>query len=528
MARRVFSTFHLRLSFLRHLTTKPPFTDANPLSTEAEALLTTNPPPSYNSPALPKALSLLTRAVAQNSPRAKTLLASMHREGLGVKRDIPLATSLFTEAAESGDPVAQCSLGSLLLQCAREEDESIDHRHVSGTDFAVDVASDGTMRGRLTMEGPTNDAPTPAALVRRVRKERRKAGFTDAQAAEFELHRQQKREQKLQQDTVIAIDWLEIAAAQGNDVAMVMLGNEAVEEDPPKAMEWYQRAIKAGRNTDAYFNVGHLLTNGAKGIEKDPKAAFTKFAMAAQLGNASAQFYLGHLYRVGSREVDIDEASARQYIDLAADQGHPAALHYLALMHRNGEGGLEPSQGTFMRYLTASAKGGYAPAHTLLGDMYYKGEDGVEVDYERALQYFKQAGDLGEADAFCSAAAMNFHGIGTAEDHHEAFLLYQKAAELGSIQALRNIGTMYFHGHGVPANQKVAEHFFVVADENEAKLLEQESKHLEKSIENMPAPKHPMADIPDFVKKDPPMETHPEDSLQDSALSRKLSTMPKE
>lgn len=478
------------------------FNDPNPLAAEAERILTAIDSPSPNDPSLKRALSLLEDAISQESPRAKTLLASMHNAGLCTDPDEREASRLFCEAAEEGDPVAQYSLGVLGLEQVKAQEEAIG-ANIKSTDFVVDIDDKGEMRGRLELEredGSQEEAPRPADLVRRVRKARRKAGFTDQESKEYENHRAEERQKQLTEQRNLALLWLERSADQGHDEAMVTLGNELIQEDPIRAVELYERAVKTSRNTDAYYNLGQIYTKGLEDISPDPKLAYRNFAMAAQLGDVSAQFYLGHLYRVGSREVEVDLASSRQYIEMAAEQGHPGALHYLALMHRNGEGGLEVNNGAFQRYLSASADAGHGPAFSFLGEMHYKGTDGTDVDYEKALSFFLKAGELQESDALCSAAAMYFHGFGTEEDHHQAFLLYQEAALLGNVQALRSIGSMYFYGHGVPANRTVAEHFFKAADENEAASQTEGTDHMNQPVERTPAPKHPMADIPQFVK----------------------------
>ncbi|KAI0566546.1 hypothetical protein FGB62_7g547 [Gracilaria domingensis] len=473
------------------------FDDNNPLSQEAEKLLTENLQSSSEN--AQRALHLLKVAVSQGSPRAKTLLGSMFREGLIVNENRGEAMRLFNEAAEQGDPAAQCSLGALKLQGVKEKRVEGMQNSVTETDFAVDLNEQGEARGVLhieTKDGPLLDAPKPAELVRKVRKERRKAGFTDQEALEFEEFKKRKHEEALEKERQDAISWLELAAQQGNDEALVVLGNEILQEDPNRAVELYEAAIKNGHNVDAYYNLGQLYSKGLGSIEPDEKAALKNFAMAAQLGDPSAQFYLGHLYRVGSKEIKVDLASSRQYIEMAAAQEHPGALYYFSLMHRDGEGGLEISHGAFLRYLYKAASLDHGPAHACLAELHYTGSEDVDVDYPAALTHFLAAGRLGEADAYCSAAAMYFHGFGTEEDHHEAFLLYQKAAELGSVQALRNIGSMYYHGHGVPPNKKVAEHFFRVADEREADTQKSADLHMQTPVDTKEAPKHPMADVP--------------------------------
>lgn len=502
-----------RLSQYRSLSSSKTteFIDPNPLAAQAESLLTSVADP-HGDPQhddIQKAYKLLTEAVTQNSPRAKTLLASLYREGVSVSKDIPTALRLFLEAANDGDPIAQCSLGFLQLELIEQEWNGKDN-DVVGTALYIHENDKGEQRAHVELETKDGqkltDPPTPAQLVREIRKARKKAGFSDAQSREFEEYKQEKKNQTLKERKEIAITWLQRAADQGNTTAMVQLANEILHQKPLDAIAWYERAIKKDKNTDAYFNLGQIYSEGVDGVPVNKKNALKNFAMAAQLGDASAQFYLGHLYRIGSESVNVDMESSRQYIQLAVDQGHPGAQYYLALMYRNGEGGLEISESAFRKHLYASAAGGHGPANSCLADMYYKGSDGVKADYQEALKYFLKAGELGEQDALCSAAAIYFHGIGVKEDKHQAFLLYQEAIKLGSVQALRSVGSMYFHGHGIPANKKIAQHFFQVADETEENLNESEREHERKPIGRTDAPKHPMADIPRFTEKISPSD----------------------
>ncbi|CAN8061562.1 unnamed protein product [Agarophyton chilense] len=446
-----------------------------------------------------RVLEILKTAVSQNSPRAKTLLGSLFREGIIVEKNRDEALRLFNEAAEQGDPTAQCSLGAFKLQVVKEKMVEGMHDTVKHTDFTVDINERGEARGMLHVEskggGPV-DAATPAELVRRVRKARRKAGFTDEQAREFEEFKIRKEEEAMAAERQDAISWLERAVQQDNVEAFVILGNEILQEDPKRAIDLYEAAVQRGRNVDAYYNLGQIYTRGLGSVAPNAKAALKNFAMAAQLGDSSAQFYLGHLYKVGSEEIKLDLASARQYIEMAAAQDHPGALYNLALMHKDGEGGLEISHGAFLRYVNQAANLDHGPAHVCLAELYYTGSNGIDVDYKKALYHFLAAGRLGEAEAYCSAAAMHFHGFGTDEDQHQAFLLYQKAAEFGSTKAFRNIGSMYFHGHGIPSNKNVAEHFFRVADERESASRKSDEVHLQKPVASTEAPKHPMADVP--------------------------------
>lgn len=459
------------------------FRDTNEHAKQAEKLITALHEPSTSHPDIVRAAELAQKAVSEGSSRGKTLLGSLYREGFGVKKDYETAERLFLEASEAGDPIAQCSLGVLKLQLLKEEENP----EIEPTDFAVAVDEEGkfvaSRIGLSKADGtPVNDKTTPAQLVRKVRKARRKAGFSDLDAQEYETYRQREEEKMRKMQRREAHAWLERSIEQGNDTAILALANDLIREDATRAVELYERAAKEHRNIDAYYNLGQIYERGVGDVPVDLKASFKNFSMGAQLGDASAQFYMGHLYHTGSFVTETDPNMARRYIEMAVNQGHPGAIYYYALMHRNGECGLEENFDEFRRYMHLSAQGGHGPALACLGDMYYHGSDGVETDYGKALEYFTRAGKNGESEALCSAAAMHFHGTGTKQDRLQAFNLYQDAAVKGSINALRNLSSMHFYGHGVPANKKLSEHFMRVADETERSQKEASEQGARKSI----------------------------------------------
>lgn len=475
---------HARIS-VRYL-----FVDANASAARAERAL--------DKGVVAEAVRHARDAAAEGSARGATILGCLARGGVGVVQDAAEAERLLRVGADAGDPFGQAALGGLLIDKLGEVAESVEG------DIVLDIGDDGVPRPRVEFKGATGgegDAPTPAELVRRVRKARKKAGFTDAQAREYEEFREAEEQKKRDAEREQALNWLRAAVDQNHAPAMVTLGNAILDEDPVNAVHLYERAVKTSRDTDAYFNLGQIYTKGLPGIEPDSKAALKNFAMAAQLGDASAQFYMGHMYRVGSEDVKVDLESSRQYVELAAEQNHPGALFYLALMHRNGEGGLEANEGAFRRYLQRSVDIGHGPAASCLADMFYKGTDGTDVDYERALELFTKAGRAGESEALCSAAAMHFHGLGTPKDDHKAFLLYQDAAQIGSIAAMQNLGSMYYHGEGVPRSKTVAEHFFKMVDKMQQQIQDEAAAHQQVGIKRTSAPKHPMTDIPRHVKE---------------------------
>lgn len=476
-----------------------PFHDSNPSAVKAEKMIRSlERRPTSSDPVVIKAAELVKKAVSEGSTRGKTILASMYREGLGVDKDVDTAFCLFEEASKSGDPVAQCSLGDLTLNTLKEED---DHHRLTPSDLRIAVDEHGEQKAAhvefVKPDGTTaSDRTTPSELVRRVRKARRKAGFSDSQALAYEHHRGEEEEKAMQEARAVAHNWLECSIDQGFDQAMVVLANDIFTNHPERAVELYERAGKSAQNTDAYFNLGQIYENGAEGISPDFKKSFKCYGLSAQFGDPAGQVYMAHLYRNGSPEVDANEKLAVEYMEMAVQQHHPPALYFWAVMHLNGECGLYKDVDLFRATMKESAELEFPPALACLGDMYYKGTEGTEMDYEKALDCFTRAGHLGESDAMCSAAAMHFRGLGTKVNEHEAFMLYQEAALHDSVPALRNIASMYFYGQGVPTNKKMAEHFMQVADTTEQNQRDEKLKGADQTIRTTPVPAHSMPPQP--------------------------------
>jgi TPR repeat protein len=483
-----------------------PFHDADPDASAAEALLNAledSPPAGETAAArarrhgdvVARAFPLARAACDRGSPRGATLLGYLYRDGLGVAADAEAARGLLTRAAEAGDPFAQLGIGTMIYEGLVKHPGNVGGEHEwaspvaaagagsgggrfaeSGREIVVEMNESGAPMARFNMSDGLKDvgAPeTPADIVRRVRKARRKAGYSDQEAMAFEQQKQQEVREDFLSLRAEVVMWFRKASDQGNDAAAVALANIILREDTSAAVALYERAAKGSHVPSAHFNLAQLYYAGLNGVAKDEKLALKHFSMAAHLGDASAQFFVGHLYRVGEMGVEIDLAACLQYVQLAAAQGHAAAMYYLALMHRNGEGGLEVSRGMFRKYVEASGELGHGEALACLADMYYKGTDGVRVNYEKALSLYQKAGRAGEAEALCSAAAMVYHGFGTKAQKHKAFLLYQEAAVAGSSAALHNIGSMYFAGDGVPKSDSMAEHFFRLVEERQKAEKEQ-------------------------------------------------------
>jgi TPR repeat protein len=281
-------------------------------------------------------------------------------------------------------------------------------------------------------------------------------------------------------------DFLEQAAALEHPVALVQLGNLALQdakkkganqqESIHKAMDLFRRSGQVG-NRVGWYNLGQLLWTGYPALDEDHSEddddeppteqilapdlheATEAFTNAIDLGDPDAMYLVGvHRMTTGHKEPIF---SGMRLIDKAGGLGHGGALYYLALLHLNGEEkiGLAPiTMDEFMERLDRAVEAGSLDARFTRGHSYYHGTEGYPQDSRKALVDFLKAADEGHADAAVSAGAMLHSGIGVVQDQQKAFELYQHAGELGSIEGWQNVVACYTTGEGVPKSPQTAKY----------------------------------------------------------------------
>ncbi len=89
------------------------------------------------------------------------------------------------------------------------------------------------------------------------------------------------------------------------------------------------------------------------------------------------------------------------------------------------------------------------------GEDYYYGR-GVAQDYSRAVQCFREAADMGNAEAQHMMGECCYLGQGVDQDYTEAVEWYRKSAEQGCAKGQNALGYCYNNGRGVEENKALA------------------------------------------------------------------------
>ena len=233
------------------------------------------------------------------------------------------------------------------------------------------------------------------------------------------------------EDDVEAVRWFRKAAEQGHKYGQYNLGicyysGEGVDKNYVEAVKWFRKAAEQGYSK-AQNNLGNCYSNG-EGVEQNYTEAVTWFRKAAEQGYKYGQYNLGFCYYHGNG-VDKDDVEAAKWFRKSAEQGYESAKEKLEEIN------------------TALATKNYQ-----LGTDYYYGQNGKTKDYSQAVIYFRQAAEMGHADAQNYLGLCYDHGSGVNEDDVEAVKWYRKAAEQGDKYGQFNLGLCYQYGHGVTKN----------------------------------------------------------------------------
>lgn len=195
--------------------------------------------------------------------------------------------------------------------------------------------------------------------------------------------------------------------------------------NPALAAQWYGAAA-AQDHAGAMIALGYQFEKG-QGVEANIEKAFELYERAARLGTPDAMFNVFRFYLTG-KGVKADPEKAKTWLDKAAAAGSIDAKKELAKV---GRGAYEaPGRDLTVAAFSAQAKKAYSTS----------------------VRLYRQAADLGNADAAVALGQHYAQGLGVPKDLKEAARLFRVAAEKGSPAGQAQLGFAYENGEGVPEN----------------------------------------------------------------------------
>lgn len=348
---------------------------------------------------LPRGTAELLLAAKAGLATAFYFLGWINEQGIGQPQDFAEAAGYFEKAAERGVIQAQTRFALYLLQG-------------KGVTRRIDRAETWLRR---------------AALGR------------DAEAAALlgDLH---IRGEDIAPNYLEAASWYQIAAELGHGpaargLALLYLTGNGVHRDPDEAAKWFRISAECGdRVADA--DLGNLALTGV-GSEEDRHGMQQRFLQSAENGDLVGAFNVGVCYAEGVGTMR-DDTRAAYWMQRAAD-GVVNAQYWLGRMYLEGRG-LTADMSLAVQWLSKAAQARMIEAMILLAQILVSGRGPQGKDHARALELYRDAADLGSAEAFFLAAAMLGGGHEVAPDRREAQRCFRVAAERGHALAQLMLG----------------------------------------------------------------------------------------
>lgn len=328
-----------------------------------------------------KAAYWLEKAAKAGNTGAQSWMATLYKEGRGVKKNSNKAEYWLKKAADAGNATAQYHLGNNYAKTEKNFKKAIywwEKAAANGDFFAQYQLAICYEEGNV------------------VKKDLAKSVYWLQQAAEigytketlYKLAICYEKGLGVEKDLKKSIFWLQKAAYKGNSEAQNKLGLHYYfyAKDFEKAFYWFQKAAEAGQ-IDAQVNLGFCYDFGF-GVEMDEKKAAYWLTKGAMAGDPTAQFGLGVYYKEGCG-VEKDPSKAAYWFQKAAEAGNPKAQNNLGDCYKDGIG-VEKDLDKAVFWYQKAAEAGIPEAQKTLGYCYENGI-GVEKDLDKATYWYEKS-----------------------------------------------------------------------------------------------------------------------------------------
>lgn len=449
---------------------------------------------------LPKALNLFQRAA---STQAKTSegeswgvlyafvdLASMYRDGEGVKKDGLLAARLFLCAARRGNIPACRALGIMYrdgegVQKSQEKANQwfSEMWRLAGVMLnpcdsrAIDSLGDACQYG----QGVEHNLKEAAKWWRKA------AQLGESPASLLNVGRQHP-EIMLPGDMELAAMSIRKAAEGGDAVSMANMGVAYLngylgfEHDLAKGVSWLKRAAEK-EHKGAMGLLARVYETG-EGVAQDYGESLKWLEKAAEKEYEPAQLILANRY-LGCHQLKRDLSKVRSIIEkvLEKDPNNLVALAKLAYIYRDGMGVEEDAvkaqelSARRIGPLNRGAESQKADSLNSLADCYRYGR-GVDRNICRAIELYGKAADGNDENATCSLMEIYRYGLNGEEDvilaekwarrYFKLMTRKGSSASRGEPSACVSVGNLYRFGKGVKRNPHSAIEWYEKAAEKKS------------------------------------------------------------
>ena len=248
-------------------------------------------------------------------------------------------------------------------------------------------------------------------------------------------------------------------AEQGDRVAQYRLGLAyeramgELEEDPEKALEWYEKSAKQGYYK-AYSQIGYLFDDcGPLSTDYVKARVYYEHAVKLEPNDPLANYFLGWLYKEGDG-VKQDVAKGIEFLKKSANENYQPAMLTLGNIYQNGHHNIPVDWNEAAKWYQKSADLGNPQGEFRLAELYYN-QDNPGYDPKKAFPLFLKIAKTKQQDnCNCTEAAsyigyMYLNGEGTEKNFQQALHWLRIAANAGDTTAMHNLAEMYREGYGI-------------------------------------------------------------------------------
>jgi enhanced entry protein EnhC len=243
-----------------------------------------------------QAITWFKKAASMGEVNSQMFLAAAYLYGIGVKKNMDLATHYYIDAAKNGNAIAQYALAEQFMNSRNSSNNKL------GLIWLNKAANNGNPQA-LTKLGKLYGSGT---LV--------------------------------DQDRNKAVSLLSQAVSQGYAPALVQLGEIALAQNQKdEALTWFTKAGNSESNA-AYLDLAEVYLNSKSSVY-DPKTAFMWTLKAAQNGSIEGKRQLAEFYKKGigvSLDLDLSKQWQEQANQEEKKTSPEKAISYAALWLSNG------------------------------------------------------------------------------------------------------------------------------------------------------------------------------------------------
>ncbi len=278
--------------------------------------------------------------------------------------------------------------------------------------------------------------------------------------------------EKLDRDMDSGVSYLKLAAEKNYAPAQYALGRlyqtgtDNLPEHLGQAAWWWLKAA-AQNDADAQAALEQVQAENPELIAQVKQ--LIEAEQKAQHGDGASALLLADTYQAGQALEKNEDIAEEWYQKAAALNVAPAQYALYKRYAANDE--LKA-----LEYLQKAAEGGLAPAQYEVGDRIYQMAQNPE-EYQIAFRWFDLAAQQNHTGGLYMRGIMQMQGQGTSKNIPGALASFKQAAELGYADAQYVLGQSYYRGIGVKANRNQARKWLQLARENgntqAAALLEQ-------------------------------------------------------